>query len=153
MDVTQEDKPREDEVETRSAMDSKALSHDSMVTVRLSEPPSLSVDTAVLDTQKSLEERRQTQQSSVTILKDDTYAPDEQEESPTITMVNANGDVVSPSGSESAESERGGSRRGSESSEGSGEEGVNWEELEKTEEQEPRDESSDDVSTRLFNLK
>lgn len=70
-----------------------------------------------------------------------------QEESPRITMMDPNGkEVTSPAGSESAESRDNESRRGSDSSEASAAE-VNWEELEKTEEQEPRDEGSDDVSS------
>jgi len=138
------------EIEIEPAMDSKAISHDSMVTVRLSEPPTLSVDT-VLDPRKSVEDRRQTQE--VTLLKNTTYVPDEEEEqSPRITMVDPNGDVMSPSGSNSVVSGNGESRRGSYSSEESAE-GVNWEELEKTEEQEPRDESSDDVSRLHSNLR
>lgn len=131
-------------------MDSKALSHDSMVTVRLSEPPTLSVDT-VLDPRKSVEHRRQTQEA--TLLKNTTYVPEEEEESPRITMVDPDGEVMSPSGSGSIASGNGESRRGSDSSEDSSTEGVNWEELEKTEEQEPRDESSDDVSRLHRNLR
>jgi hypothetical protein len=75
---------------------------------------------------------------------------DTEEESPRITMMDPNGnEVLSPSGSESVGSRDGESRRGSESSDASVEGGgVNWEELEKTEEQEPRNESSDDVSSR-----
>jgi hypothetical protein len=65
-------------------------------------------------------------------------------------MVDPNGEVLSPTGSESASERNPESRRGSDSSEASVEGGgVNWEELEKTEEKEPRDESSDDVSVLL----
>jgi len=132
----------ENDTEMESTMDSSPLSHDSMVTVRLSEPPTLSVNT-VLDPRKSGEEPRQTQEAP--LLNNTTYVPDEEEESPRITMVDPNGDVLSQSGSSSVVSGNGESRRASYSSQDSTE-GVNWEELEKTEEQEPRDESSDDVS-------
>ncbi|KAH8659310.1 rab-GTPase-TBC domain-containing protein [Tricladium varicosporioides] len=71
-----------------------------------------------------------------------------QEDSPRITMMDVNGnEVESPSGSEESAMSR--SRRGSESSE-SLEEEVNWEELEKTEELEPRSESSDDSTALLL---
>jgi hypothetical protein len=69
---------------------------------------------------------------------------DANHESPRITMSDPNGETTCPTGSESTSARNRESRRGSDSSEVS-EEGVNWEELEKTEEQEPRDEGSDDV--------
>lgn len=115
--------------------------HDSMVTVRLSEPPPfLTVNTAS-DLHKVVQ-----QQQVVAIVEEDTKdgTVEQQEDSPRITMMDPNGEILSPSGSESA-SENGGSRRGSDSSDAVSEGGVNWEELEKTEEQEPRDQGSDDV--------
>jgi hypothetical protein len=111
--------------------------HDSMVTVRLSEPPTLTVDTSILN---GLE-----REGLKVNLVQDRDTQEEQEDSPRITMMDPNGEVMSPTGSESAISEDGESRRGSDSSDAS-EGGVNWEELEKTEEQEPRDQGSDDVS-------
>lgn len=116
----------------------KSMPHDSMVTVRLSEPPTLTVNTAILDGHNEVAGNRQED-----ITQDEEEQ--EQEESPRITMMDPNGEVMSPTGSESAVSDDGESRRGSDSSEAS-EGGVNWEELEKTEEQEPRDQGSDDVS-------
>jgi hypothetical protein len=80
------------------------------------------------------------------IMQNEDEQEQEQEESPRITMMDPDGEVMSPTGSESAVSDDGESRRGSDSSEAS-EGGVNWEELEKTEEQEPRDQGSDDVSS------
>lgn len=119
-------------VETEDhSMEDKTIAHDSMVTVRLSETP-LTINTNVGGAQEIQQE------SAATIEEVD-------EESPRITMMDPNGnEVTSPSGSESAESQDGESRRGSDSSADS--EQVNWEELEKTEEQEPRDQGSDDVS-------
>lgn len=120
--------------------------HDSMVTVRLSEPPppSLTVNTTS-DTHKTVP----FQQIPETVpentgedVKED--AVEGIEESPRITMMDPNGDIVSPSGSDSGAEELE-NRRESDSTEAS-EEGVDWEELEKTEEQEPRDPGSDDVS-------
>ena len=108
--------------------------HDSMVTVRLSEAPNLTVNTAILEAHNQVEEVTQGEEGR-----------EQDEESPRITMMDPNGEVMSPSGSESTVSNEGGSRRESDSSEAS-EGGVNWEELEKTEEQEPRDQDSDDVS-------
>ncbi len=126
------------------------ITHDSMVTVRLSEPPVLTVDTRVPTKQiggthtKVVEETPDTPGISLAGVEEDVL----EEESPRITMMDPNGnELLSPSGSESAGSQDGESRRGSDSSEESVEGGgVNWEELEKTEENEPRDESSDDVS-------
>ena len=143
MSVLEHTAQPENDMEMESALDSKALLHDSMVTVRLSEPPVLSVDT-VLDPRKPAEDRRQIQE--IPLLQNSTYVPEEEEEeSPRITMVDPNGDVMCPSRSDSVNLGNVESRRGSDSSVESTE-GVNWEELEKTEEQEPRDESSDDVS-------
>ncbi|KAH6666305.1 GTPase activating protein-like protein [Halenospora varia] len=132
-----------------------------MVTVRLSEPPALTVDTrssvlatlpprvqslAAKNTIIVSEEVVETSDTTGDVREDET---DIQEDSPRITMMDANGnEVESPSGSEeSAMSE---SRRGSESSESSEDGEVNWEELEKTEEQEPRSESSDDSTALLL---
>jgi len=136
---------QDDEIET---MDAQSMPHDSMVTVRLSEPPNLTVDTSTPVREHShidgFGEKRQSMPA--VIAEEDTH--EEPDDSPQITMMDPNGnEVVSPSGSESAVSENEESRRGSESSEAS-EGGVNWEELEKTEEQEPRNESSEDVSPR-----
>jgi hypothetical protein len=149
MESSQRENEHEAEVEVATEQDDadlKNMPHDSMVTVRLSEPPNLTVDT-------SLETTRN--RNSI-VLADGQDTPvnnfggeediEEEEESPRITMMDPNGnEVVSPSGSESAASHDGESRRESDSSEGSVGE-VNWEELEKTEEQEPRDQGSDDAS-------
>lgn len=116
--------------------------HDSMVTVRLSEPPALTVDTTlpaakyILPHEETVVESPKEDASAEVEEAEDT----ELEESPRITMMDVNGDVRSPTGSESGES-----RRGSGSTTSGEDSGVNWEELEKTEEQEPRDENSDDV--------
>jgi len=133
------------------------IAHDSMVTVRLSEPPALTVDTAIPSkqnasrdsTQKVVEETTDTPGIQLDGVAENA-AEEEEEESPRITMMDPNGnELLSPSGSESAGSQNGESRRESDSSEESVEGGgVNWEELQQTEENEPRDESSDDVSLR-----
>jgi len=123
------------------------ITHDSMVTVRLSEPPALTVDTSspVL-ARESIKHKRdleaEVERPDIKLVGDEGRTP---EESPRITMLDPNGnELFSPTGSESASSD---SRRGSDSSEASIEGGgVNWEELQQTEEKEPRDETSDDVS-------
>lgn len=125
-----------------TTVESQAMPHHSMVTVRLSEPPNLTVNTSILN--RPIEVLRE-EQLTVGTQEDEDDSQEQEEESPRITMMDPNGEVMSPTGSESAASEIGESRRGSESSEAS-EGGVNWEELEKTEEQEPRNEGSDDVS-------
>lgn len=141
-------------------LEGQAMQHDSMVTVRLSEPPILTLDTKrysekiianeELETSEEIKtptDKRQTIMSIMDVTGKETGAETgtPQEDSPRITMVDPNGNEVStPTGSESAESEHNGSRRGSDSSDTSVEE-VNWEELEKTEEQQPRNQDSDDV--------
>lgn len=124
-------------------MDGQPMTHDSMVTVRLSEPPNLTVDTNVLEhTNRDTLEHTKGQEIPELIQEEEST----QEESPRITMMDPNGnEVTSPTGSESVGSRDPESRRGSDSTEESVGE-VNWEELEKSEEQEPRDEGSDDVS-------
>lgn len=119
------------------------LPRDSMVTVRLSEPPSLTVDTSLGTSEKANREAIDGSMGGLEELQNSLGA---EEESPRITMMDPNGEVLSPTGSESGSERDAESRRGSDSSEASVEGGgVNWEELEKTEEKEPRDESSDDV--------
>jgi hypothetical protein len=130
------DEERQGEAETGKKIE---IAHDSMVTVRLSEPL-LTIDTKAGE--EKVEETHGHRGSAGSAEVDDT------QESPMITMRDPNGNETgSPSLSESAESPDGNSRRGSDSSDGPG---VNWEELEKTEEQEPRDEGSDDVRTPSF---
>ncbi|KAH9207695.1 rab-GTPase-TBC domain-containing protein [Leptodontidium sp. 2 PMI_412] len=135
------------------------IAHDSMVTVRLSEPPTLTVNTTIPSKQScssgSTEKGADDTIDTPGILLDgvaEDAVGEEEEESPRITMMDPNGnEVLSPSGSESAGSQNGESRRGSDSSEESVEGGgVNWEELEKTEEKEPRNESSDDSTALLL---
>ena len=149
-----------DEIESQRERDSKAesetetaqqvLQHDSMVTVRLSEPPpALTVDTRANIIQRG----RKDTIGEETDIRDVVRDGETEEESPRIMMMDPNGEVLSPTGSESASERNLESRRGSDSSEASVEGGgVNWEELEKTEEKEPRDESSDDVSSSSSTL-
>lgn len=135
-----------DEAPIESNHEEQAMTHDSMVTVRLSEPPALTVDTNVHEHShaQAAEDARSPDGPAISEEKEMTSV-EETMESPRITMVDPNGnEVISPAGSETA-SRDAESRRGSDSTEASVEE-VNWEELEKTEEQEPRDEGSDDVS-------
>ncbi len=140
------------EIEAEAESTKNMLLHDSMVTVRLSEPlPALTVDTNLLrkDHRDIIQEDAKLDDAETPdILFGDREGPEE--ESPRITMMDPNGEGLSPTGSESASERNGESRPGSDSSEGSLDGGVNWEELEKTEEQEPRDESSDDVSLVPF---
>ncbi|KUJ17004.1 uncharacterized protein LY89DRAFT_585023 [Mollisia scopiformis] len=123
-----------------------------MVTVRLSEPPpALHVDTSVQQNENS--ELQKEELDTPDILLEETDEKGVDEDSPRITTVDPNGnEVLSPSGSESPASRQDEfSRRGSDSSEASMEGGgVNWEELEKTEEQEPRNENSDDSTALLL---
>ncbi len=128
--------------------DGGILLHDSMVTVRLSEPPALTVDTSGLSNQTPIpipipiQEEFEGGED-----KEENTKDDDLEDSPRITMIDPNGnEVASPTGSETDEE-----RRGSVDSEASEEgSGVNWEELQQTEEKEPRSASSDDVGFPPF---
>lgn len=141
--------PNDTRVESADDKGPQNMLHDSMVTVRLSEPPALHLDTAISSSANSIHNRDSQDTAGETSPNTPLEKVEEDtEESPRITMIDPNGnEVLSPSGSDTADSQAGGSRRGSDSSQDSIDGGgVNWEELEKTEEQEPRNESSDDVS-------
>lgn len=140
--------PTQSRIESADSKVAQSILHDSMVTVRLSEPPALHLNTTLTSADSIRERSSQDTTGKVTpnILLDEVK--EDVEESPRITMMDPNGnEVLSPSGSDTADSQNGGSRRDSDGSQESVDGGgVNWEELEKTEEQEPRNESSDDVS-------
>ncbi|TVY38204.1 Rab GTPase-activating protein 1-like [Lachnellula subtilissima] len=139
----------------------ETLAHDSMVTVRLSEPapfPALTVDTNLQETTKLesaiREEDTEIEDDTTSVQTPDITLDDvqeeqeeEQEESPRITMMDPNGNEVESPMEPNSERQ---SRRGSDSTEASEPEEVNWEELEKTEENEPRNESSDDSTALLL---
>ncbi|RDW79505.1 GTPase activating protein (Evi5)-like protein [Coleophoma cylindrospora] len=151
----------EDGMEAQAARMSSML-HDSMVTVRLSEPPTLTVDTSVVTTSEgnsstnptTPEEGADNENSTGQLTPDTSLDKTEDAfsgDSPRITMRDPNGnEVESPTGSETAESQNGESRRESASTEASDDHEVNWEELEKTEEQQPRDQESDDSTSLLL---
>jgi hypothetical protein len=146
-----------DELQSEDEIEAQAMPHDSMVTVRLSEPPPLKVDTTVLAEQIEEEYRQVVEDKDIRghsmpdILLDDVDVGI-QEYSPRIIMVDASSiRAASPTGSEGGVSQNGiESRRGSDTSVIPEGEGVNWEELEKTEEQEPRDQGSDDSTALLL---
>ncbi|EHK99410.1 putative Ecotropic viral integration site 5 protein like protein [Glarea lozoyensis 74030] len=143
--------------------------HDSMVTVRLSEPPTLSVDTraSILtytklranstpisprtrDSFSSPNKEAYIKRTTAASLEDGQQDTSVQGElSPSITTMDPSGNVSSPVESAYEEMTDMEARRGSESSVSETEE-VNWEELAKTEEQEPRNESSDDSTALLL---
>lgn len=176
-DVVEEEPPSPKETDSNEKTPTGSqlpMLHDSMVTVRLSEPPTLTVDTRtnilaasklrVASTPISPSKRDfDTQQSSPSLKYEITEghkADDvqgnlevQEEDSPRITMVDPNGNELvspmSPVGLESPTFQDGDAKRDSDVSEESETGEVNWEELEKTEEKEPRSESSDDVSTEV----
>lgn len=124
-----------------------SLPHDSMVTVRLSEPPEVTIN---------MEEQTE---KETTITASPPEVPDEEgsDSDKILTIQTSNLGVVSQEDDspkstvdevpQIIDTEV---RRGSESSVSSGEGQVNWEELEKTEEMEPRDQDSEDVSPAIF---
>jgi hypothetical protein len=128
------------------------LHHDSMVTVRLSEPPSpppLTVDTQATPTMVETE----VEISPTTPFKQTEDDEDIEQTPPTRqsrpAAVGEDGiDLASRMSEIEIESPvEDDTRRGSESSEESISNEVNWEELQKTEDEQPRDQDSEDVRT------
>ncbi len=135
MDDLQHEPPQmaEDKVEEASP-----LTHDSMITVRLSEPPTLKVVTDPLATGE--------------VMSTDSLTRDSTSETPDLKFENI--DEKHSTGDLNMDTEQDGreerSRRGSEESETTEE--VNWEQLEKTEDEQPRDQDSEDVSCHCLNM-
>jgi hypothetical protein len=167
-DVQSPTTPGDVDLENSTPASELPMHHDSMVTVRLSEPPTLSVDTrsSILNQTKlratstpisprtvdnsfssPTKESAFVQPTDIPSLEDgqeDTVLQGEL--SPSITTMDPSGNVTnSPTGQDEMELRDSEARRGSDTS-GSDNDEVNWEELAKTEEKEPRNESSDDVS-------
>lgn len=130
--------------------ESRHLPHDSMVTVRLSEPPSLTVITQSL----VMDVAHQDGSTEDTLVDSPELKADCKEDlEPTLSsrhfMSIAAGDETADSMRDTTDEQLPidtDERRGSDSTEESSDGEVNWAELEKTEEQEPRDQDSEDVS-------
>jgi hypothetical protein len=137
-------------MEDPKAVENAHLPHDSMVTVRLSEPPSLTVVTqsiAMSDQQQDGSGENiplQTPDLNIESREDlDTalssgHSIYVDEESQSVDLLQETSDEQLQVDADE--------RQGSDSTEDSGDGEVNWAELEKTEEQEPRDQDSEDVS-------
>lgn len=149
-----EDTAYEDSTMVESkAVENVHLLHDSMVTVRLSEPPSLMVVTQSMATREQQEDDSArdillgTPDSNIESNEDlETHLPSGH------SMSIATGDENTsslPDLSDELLTIDADERRESESTEDSGDGEVNWAELEKTEEQEPRDQDSEDVSRKI----
>lgn len=146
MDVSLDDDPAMADAENLSEA---PLPHDSMVTVRLSGPPSLTLITQPLtvdglqDPMSALDTPMEIPESKLeNSLEDELPSPNRHSIPATVEEESSNilpevADEPLPQNHE---------RRGSQSTESSGDGEVNWAELEKTEEQEPRDQDSEDVS-------
>jgi len=129
----------------------KHAAHDSMVTVRLSEPPVLHIDTTNTPAPSIPNTRARSTSSSISEPGDGDETPSAEtarEDSPRITMIDSNGDVITDPPSP-AMSSRTSSTSSQESVDG---EQVDWEELEKSEGQEPKDQWTDDVSGYTLSL-
>jgi hypothetical protein len=149
-DATHEDSAMADS----KAVENAHLPHDSMVTVRLSEPPSLTVVTQSM----AMSEQQQDGSGEDIPL----HMPDsniDSEEDLEITLPSGHSMSIAGEGQnvgllrESSHEQLqvdADERRGSDSTEDSGDGEVNWAELEKTEEQEPRDQDSEDVSEKFL---
>jgi hypothetical protein len=147
--------------EVSAMADSKAvefenahLPHDSMVTVRLSEPPSLTVVTQSLAMSEQQEDCSgediplDTPDSSIEFKKGlETTLPSGH--SMSIDREGQRIDSLQEMSDEQLQADAD-ERRGSESTEDSADGEVNWAELEKTEEQEPRDQDSENVGWKLL---
>jgi hypothetical protein len=122
--------------------------HDSMVTVRLSGPPSLTLITQplVMDSVQGLPSTLETPIETPDAELDDS--PNTEFTTPLQNLTLTKAEDENPNALPNVIEEPlqyGNSRRGSHSTEGSGDGEVNWAQLEKTEEQEPRNQDSDDV--------
>jgi hypothetical protein len=146
MDVSLDDDPAM--ADTRNLSEAP-LPHDSMVTVRLSGPPSLTLITQSLaadglqDPMSALETPMDISESKLEDSLDDELPSPSRHSIPSMAeeeRSNILTEVVDEQLPQNNE------RRGSQSTESSGDGEVNWAELEKTEEQEPRDQDSEDVS-------
>ena len=128
--------------------------HDSLVTVRLSEPPSLTIDTTLAEAHEqetaqpatvmspngaSLAEKLEIDDTTETVATD-TTTPRDSLEPPT-------NEVTRSLEQELEECSDGGDARRSVSSEDQDE--VNWEQLEKTEDEQTKDEETDNVGRHL----
>ncbi|KAI3320045.1 hypothetical protein HD806DRAFT_525032 [Xylariaceae sp. AK1471] len=137
---------------TRSPVDTRIPGHDSMVTVRLSEPPSLSVNTdlpaAVMPLRRSIFGPQCTPTSTTTFCEKEENAevigddvePETDIETPTVVQ----DELDSSNGS--ANQEEG--TQGQDTMEDSDTEEVNWERLQKTENEQVKD--PDDNSTAML---
>ncbi len=139
------------------AVENAYLPHDSMVTVRLSEPPSLTV---VTESMVMTEEQGDDSTKDMPLVTPDSnFDSNEDLETPLpvghTMSVGAGDENTSPIRDTSDERSivDADERRGSESTDDSGDGEVNWAELEKTEEQEPRDQDSEDVSGNFMTFR
>jgi hypothetical protein len=139
-------------VESKTA-ESVHLPHDSMVTVRLSETPLLTVVTQsmAMSEQEEYDSAMDfpmdmpdpnigSREDLQTPLPNGNSIPIAVEDESTQLLQDPSNDQLTIDADE---------RRGSESTEDSGDGEVNWAELERTEEQEPRDQDSEDVRNRF----
>lgn len=149
-----EDTAYEDSAMVESkAVENVHLLHDSMVTVRLSEPPSLTVVT------QSMAMRKQQEDDSARDILLGTPDSNVESNEDLETNLSSRHSMSIAAGDENTRSlpdlsdelltVDADERRESESTEDSGDGEVNWAELEKTEEQEPRDQDSEDVSKKI----
>jgi hypothetical protein len=129
--------PQEPETADTSAIAGVHLLHDSMVTVRLSEPPTLNPEKH-FSTLVDLQEESTTEVG--------TDARERVSRTICRTRSSRHSSVVSVVDETMEASSVAAVRRASHSSTSSAEGDVNWEELEKTEEQEPRNQDSEEVS-------
>ncbi|KAK3687348.1 rab-GTPase-TBC domain-containing protein [Podospora appendiculata] len=136
------------------------MDHDSLVTVRLSEPPSLYVNTAIppntLPSRTSLYGFENTPSDTGTAKQDDDAASDESEsEDPETTKAPAS--ELGPSLQEELEQtededqeEDGGDSQSSDARSSTASEVVNWDQLQKTEDLESKDQDSDNSTALLL---
>lgn len=114
--------------------------HDSMVTVRLSEPLALQIITTTGTNERERHSLGDLRAAA-------SVDPEDALPSPTIKMVDPNGNELDDVPSARRGS---GSSSGSSSGHGDPEGSVDWEELVRTEEQQPRDQESDDSTALLL---
>lgn len=138
----------EEKPETPIETEKRAVDHDSLVTVRLSEPPSLYINTAIppslLPSRKTVYGIEYTPTEVMTKSVEEEPESD-QEQEPDAPALNQGTSLQEelkqlPSGGEDMEDEGAEGRTSSDS------ETVDWEQLQKTEDLESKDQGSDNVS-------
>ncbi|KAK1752123.1 rab GTPase-activating protein 1-like protein [Echria macrotheca] len=136
----------------------RVIDHDSLVTVRLSEPPTLHVNTSIPPS--SLPSRRTvygieytpSETMAESLQEEDGSDTDMEPETPALERRPTLEDELRENDSDTEEEEEGEDERSSEKRPSSESDRVNWEQLQKTEDMEAKEQNSDNVSSTAMLL-